>query len=130
MISRRALLLLTLTLTAGLFFMLGDYHARSTTALDREIYAASLDAFRAEVRSELGRSRGDVLLPAGTSGRTDFRAKDAPVEGAPNAAARAKMVAEIKQELQSEMGLLPVHLLRDRRASFVELYSTDNLGKT
>ena len=40
------------------------------------------------------------------------------------------MVAEIKQELQSEMGLLPVHLLRDRRASFVELYSYDNLGKT
>ena len=40
------------------------------------------------------------------------------------------MVAEIKQELQSEMGLLPVHLLRDRRSSFVELYSYDNLGKT
>jgi hypothetical protein len=28
------------------------------------------------------------------------------------------------------MGLLPVHLLRDRRSSFVELYSSDNLGKT
>ena len=28
------------------------------------------------------------------------------------------------------MGLLPVHLLRDRRSSFVELYSYDNLGKT
>ena len=40
------------------------------------------------------------------------------------------MVAEIKQELQSEMGLLPVQLLRDRRSSFVELYSYDNLGKT
>ena len=40
------------------------------------------------------------------------------------------MVAEIKQQLQSEMGLLPVHLLRDRRASFVELYSADNFGKT
>ena len=40
------------------------------------------------------------------------------------------MVAEIKQQLQSEMGLLPVTLLRDRRASFVELYSADNFGKT
>jgi hypothetical protein len=40
------------------------------------------------------------------------------------------MVAEIKQELQSEMGLLPVQMLRDRRSSFVELYSYDNLGKT
>src|SRR5258707_15385375 len=28
------------------------------------------------------------------------------------------------------MGLLPVHILRDRRSSFVELYSSDNLGKT
>jgi hypothetical protein len=28
------------------------------------------------------------------------------------------------------MGLLPVQLLRDRRSSFVELYTTDNLGKT
>src|SRR5262249_60310308 len=43
---------------------------------------------------------------------------------------RAKMVAEIKQELQAEMGLLPVHLFRERRSSFVELYSSDNLGKT
>src|SRR5437879_9546126 len=40
------------------------------------------------------------------------------------------MVAQIKQELQSEMGLLPVQLLRERRSSFVELYSYDNLGKT
>jgi S1-C subfamily serine protease len=28
------------------------------------------------------------------------------------------------------MGLLPVHLLRERRSSFVELYSYDSLGKT
>ena len=40
------------------------------------------------------------------------------------------MVAEIKEQLQSEMGLMPVHLLRDRRSSFVELYSSDNFGKT
>ena len=40
------------------------------------------------------------------------------------------MVTEIKEELQTEMGLLPVRLLRERRSSFVELYSTDTLGKT
>ena len=28
------------------------------------------------------------------------------------------------------MGLLPLQLLRDRRSSFVELYTTDNFGKT
>ena len=44
--------------------------------------------------------------------------------------ARERMIADIKSELQSEMGLLPLALLRDRRSSFVELYSTDNFGKT
>src|SRR5258708_7362065 len=48
----------------------------------------------------------------------------------PSDSTRAQIVAEIKEELESEMGLLPVQLLRDRRASFVELYSYDNLGKT
>jgi hypothetical protein len=128
-ISRRFLLFITLTTTATLFFMLGVWHAQNADALERETYAASLDAIRAEVRTELGRSHvGDVLLPEGTSGRSEVR-KDAP-DLAPGAAARAKMVAQIKQELQSEMGLLPVTLLRNRRGSFVELYSTDNLGKT
>jgi hypothetical protein len=41
---------------------------------------------------------------------------------------RATMVAEIKHEIQDEMGLLPVRLLRERRASFVELYAYDNDG--
>jgi hypothetical protein len=126
--SRRVLLLITLTITAALFFMLGAWHAQSTDALERETNAARLDAIRAEVRTELGRSHGDLLLPEGTSGRTTEPRKDSDLT--PGAAARAKMVAQIKQELQSEMGLLPVTLLRNRRASFVELYSTDNLGKT
>jgi S1-C subfamily serine protease len=105
------------------------WHAQKREELDRETYAARLDAIRAEMRSELGRSRGDLPLPAGTSGRSEPRQKEGG-DTPPTAAARANMVAQIKQELQSEMGLLPVHLLRDRRASFVELYSTDNLGKT
>jgi S1-C subfamily serine protease len=67
-------------------------------------------------------------VPAGTSGRFS-RAKD----GTPDpkdAAARARMISDIKQQLQSEMGLLPVQLLRERRSSFVELYSYDTQGKT
>ena len=43
---------------------------------------------------------------------------------------RAALVAEVKKELEKEMGLLPVSLLRDRRSSFVELYSNDKAGKT
>ena len=34
----------------------------------------------------------------------------------------------VKKQLQNEMGLLPLQLLRDRRESFVELYSYDNFG--
>jgi S1-C subfamily serine protease len=44
--------------------------------------------------------------------------------------ARARIVAEIKRELQDEMGLLPLELLRARRSSFVELYTADDSGKT
>src|SRR5919201_1680746 len=134
--SRRLLLFLSFTSTAALFFLLGVWHAQNTDALDRETYDAKLDAIRAEVRSELARPRavaGDVALPAATSGEAEARTgtgDPAGSEATPSAAARARMVAQIKQELQNEMGLLPVHLLRERRSSFVELYSTDNLGKT
>ena len=124
MISGRLLFLTSILATAVSCFTLGLIHARRTDALDANAYDAKIDAIRAEVRSELGRGRRvDAVVPAGTSGQL---ARDNP----PNVSARDRMVREIKQELQSEMGLLPVHLLRDRRSSFVELYSTDNFGKT
>ena len=46
------------------------------------------------------------------------------------AASRASIVAEVKQELTSEMGLMPLTLLRERRSSFVELYAYDHDGTT
>ena len=125
MASRRFLVLIAIISTATSFFLLGVFHARAGDAADRAAYDAKLDAIRAEVKSQLGTThRGDVL-PAGTSGGNTWDAS--PV---PNEATRAHMVAEIKQELQNEMGLLPLQLLRDRRTSFVELYTADNLGKT
>jgi hypothetical protein len=99
-------------------------HARRMDAMNATAYDAKFDAIRAEVRSELGRGRTEAMLPAGTSGQLAHRSSPS------GASARDRMVREIKEELQSEMGLLPVHLLRDRRSSFVELYSTDNFGKT
>jgi S1-C subfamily serine protease len=41
---------------------------------------------------------------------------------------RAALVDDIKRQLRSEMGLLPVSLIRERRQSFVELYSYDTTG--
>jgi hypothetical protein len=125
MASRRFLVLIAIISTATSFFLLGVFHARAGDAADRAAYDAKLDAIRAEVKSQLGTThRGDVL-PAGTSGGETWDA----ASRAPGSA-RANIVAEIKQELQNEMGLLPLQLLRDRRTSFVELYTADNLGKT
>jgi hypothetical protein len=41
-----------------------------------------------------------------------------------------RIVAAVKAQLVNEMGLVPVSVLRDRRSSFVELYSYDAVGKT
>ena len=126
MVSRRFLVLIAIVTTATSFFLLGVFHARGGDAADRAAYDAKLEAIRAEVKSQLGKtSRGDVL-PAGTSGGDTWDAASA----VPSDAMRANMVAEIKQDLQNEMGLLPLQLLRDRRTSFVELYTADNNGKT
>ena len=122
MVSRRLVYLTSILATAVSCFTLGVIHARRTDALVARAYDAKIDAIRTEVRTMLGRSARNAVVPAGTMGRAS--------DATPTPSARARMVAEIKQQLQSEMGLLPVHLLRDRRSSFVELYSYDNLGKT
>jgi trypsin-like peptidase len=124
MVSRRAVFLLSILATAVSCFTLGVMHSRTETDAT---YDAKLDAIRAEVRSELGRTRRtEAVVPAGTSGQSVAKAET----GEAGKAARSKMIAEIKNELQREMGLVPVTLMRDRRSSFVELYSYDNLGKT
>ena len=126
MIPRRVVLAASLVATAASFFTLGVVHSRRTDLASRAIYDAKLDAIRAEVRTEIGEARKTPApVPAGTSGRLTH-----PKDETPDPAARARMVSDIKQQLQSEMGLLPVHLLRERRSSFVELYSYDSLGKT
>src|SRR5262249_41532385 len=122
MVSRRLVYLTSILATAVSSFTLGVMHARRSDALVARAYDEKIDAIRAEMRTTLGRSSRSAAVPAATAGH----ASDPP----PPSSARARVGAQIKQQLQSEMGLLPVHLLRDRRSSFVELYSYDNLGKT
>jgi hypothetical protein len=123
--SRRLVFTTSVLATAVLFFMLGAVHSRRHDAASQASYDAKLDAIRTEVRSELGKSAkaADAVEPAGTTGRIGVKSRAADVN-------RERIVSEIKEQLQTEMGLMPVHLLRDRRASFVELYSYDNVGKT
>ena len=119
--TRRFVLTTALLATATAFFTLGIIYSRRSDATMHASYDARLD----EIRAELSKS-DHPNEPTATSGRMT-RTREAAVL---TATARAGMVAEIKQDLQREMGLLPVNLLRDRRSSFVELYAYDNLGKT
>ena len=129
MVSRRLVFVTSIVATAVSSFTLGMLHSRNADAVAETAYHAQIEALRQEMRSQIGHAqKSEAVMPAGTIGKVVT--KDPSAEASPTMAARAKMVAEIKQELQNEMGLLPVHLLRDRRSSFVELYSSDNLGKT
>jgi S1-C subfamily serine protease len=107
---------LLFTLSAVLFFSLGSFLAsRQAVAADND----QLAVLRAEVGA-LKRQR----LETGTAGRSTETA----VAGGMDEGSRAALIAEIKQQLRSEMGLMPVSLLRERRESFVELYSYDATG--
>jgi Trypsin-like peptidase domain len=124
MVTRRLLLVASLLTTAISCFVLGVVHARRADVALRVAYDAKLDAIRADIaRANPGRAAEATA----TAGKVPTRTRE---EAPLSPAGRAGMIAEIKQDLQREMGLMPVHLLRDRRSSFVELYSYDTLGKT
>src|SRR5690606_3087940 len=61
------------------------------------------------------------FVATGTSGRTTDLSDPASVEA---------IVDDVKRQLTHEMGLFPLDLLRERRASFVELYSYDDRGSS
>ena len=81
-----------------------------------------------ELRDDMARSilemRGELPYPSATNGQRQ------PEVVAAAGTAQSALVDEIKRQLQSEMGLFPVRLLRDRKESFVELNAYDNFGKT
>jgi S1-C subfamily serine protease len=115
--SRGVLPALLFTLSAVVFFSLGSLiAARAASSSSDNDQVAQIAALRAELGA-LKRQRFEI----GTSGRSETPA----VMDDHN---RAALVADIKQQLKTEMGLVPVSLLRERRQSFVELYSYDMTG--
>jgi hypothetical protein len=120
MISRRVVVAASLIATAASFFTLGVLHTRNTDASVRASYQAELDAILAE---RLAKDQRKAPVPVGTMAEGQPGGLDSPT-------LQARMIAEIKQQLQAEMGLMPLNLLRERRSSFVELYATDNHDKT
>ena len=103
--------------SAIIFFSLGNLiAARGATNSEAE-QLAQIAALRAEV----GALKRQRLETSGTTGRIET---SRPMDDD----SRAALVADIKQQLKTEMGLVPVSLLRERRQSFVELYSYDMTG--
>jgi S1-C subfamily serine protease len=100
---------------AILFFGLGSYLGARPGVDDQQIAA-----LRAEIEQL---RRIQLVEPTGTSGNALPNVTPEPDEER-----RAAIVEDVKRQLQSEMGLLPLTLIRDRRQSFVELYSYDDRG--
>jgi S1-C subfamily serine protease len=113
--SRGLIPTLIFAFSAILFFGLGNLLARQATSGDEQI---------AELRAEIGALRRQRAAATGTTGRTSEVGAVATMDDH----SRAALVADIKQQLKTEMGLLPVAMLRERRDSFVELYSYDTTG--
>jgi hypothetical protein len=113
MSTRRAVPAFLAVVVAFIIFGLGNY-------LGARQYADSADRL-AELRAEVDLLRTHGLdRPAGTTGRA--------AAVVPMNEERESIVADVKRQLQAEMGLLPLTLLRERKESFVELYSYDDKG--
>jgi hypothetical protein len=125
----RIIWLALVALAAVGFFGLGSYQAEMVNSVRIAESQARIDALRAEVSGSLGPkdARRHALAPAGVTGSAGWRGPDGrPIE----ADIHESLVEEVKERLQTEMGLVPVKLLRECQRSFVELYATDNRGKT
>ena len=101
-------------LSAIVFFGLGNFFAA------REASASEGDQIAA-LQAEINALKRQHPETSGTSGRTTST-------GALDPHSRAALVADITQQLKHEMGLMPISVLRDRRQSFVEMYSYDISG--
>ena len=125
---RRSIIYVGLTFSlASLAFSFGSWVTQRQMSAQLDANDARVTALRDEMARNILEMRGGVALPSGTRGE-----EDAAVVAAAGSTqgAHSAIVDEVKRQLQSEMGLFPVRLLRDRKESFVELNAYDNFGKT
>jgi S1-C subfamily serine protease len=120
---RRLLLYVSLGVGLGLSFSLGAWSSQ----LRIEQQVAANDARIAELGDRMALNllqtrRARVLRPTGTDG-------DVAADAVGNDSDSQKtLIEDIKRQLQSEMGLMPVRILRERRRSFVEVNAFDSSG--
>jgi hypothetical protein len=112
---------LTVGLTASLVVLSFAFGAWSSQRrIERQV--AANDARIAELRDEM--ARNVLQTRRERMGRTlGMGGVGIPEVG--DSESRTNLVADIKRQLQSEMGLLPIRVLRERRKSFVEIHSYD-----
>ena len=116
---RRPLLYIGLAFSlASLAFSLGSWSAHRQIAQQ----IAANDARLAALHDHVARG---VLAIRATNGH-----RQPEVVAAGGSSSQSALVDEIKRQIQDEMGLFPVRLLRDRKESFVELNAYDTFGKT
>ncbi|MGE5816196.1 MAG: S1 family peptidase [Acidobacteriota bacterium] len=114
--SRPVLFTVITAILAIACFVIGSYWgARQAIASDNRIE---------NLRTELAMlKRQEDVKATGTAGHAEPAAPPALSDSV-----RSTMVQDIKRQLQAEMGLLPLQLLKSRKESFVELYSYDDRG--
>jgi hypothetical protein len=110
---------------AALAFSFGSWSAQRSIAQQLAHNDARVTALRDDMARAILQMRQaeTAATPSGTNGQ---RRPEVVAAGG----AEPALVEEIKRQLQSEMGLLPVRLLRDRKESFVELNAYDVSGKS
>ncbi len=103
-------------IVAAAAFTMGSYSAQRMAAHQVVQNQVQVAAMQVELTRALAAVREAQHHVTGTSGRlTDGEDTRGVVDA-------------IKQELQHEMGLFPVQVIKERRKSFVELYTYDNHG--
>jgi len=124
MSGRRLSLHLTfIAVLAVVFFGFGRFSTGQVERKALEERDAQIETLRAEMAQALSALRENHRGVA-TGGTV------AAAGGDTAAAERALFVTEVKRQIQTEMGLLPLQMLRERRRSFVELYAYDNRGRS
>jgi hypothetical protein len=120
MMSKRVTFVTAILGTAVTCFTLGAVETHHAEAAARASFESKISTLRDDLKTAVRResTRRDVAV--GTVGE----AVDLS-----STAGRERLVADIKEQLGHEMGLVPVRLIRERQASFVELYTYDNRGQ-
>src|SRR5688572_12677732 len=109
---------LTFSLTA-LAFSLGSWFTHHAIAQQIANNDARVSALQVKMARSIIEMREAQQRPSGTYGDGNPEVVTASGDS------QSALVEEIKRQIQSEMGLFPVRLLRERRESFVELNAVD-----